>query len=115
MSEGGRNVMAALMALLGWGGLAFLVTRTLPQPFTWLLFLALLLATLMLTVFLPLQHLHRRLARPTRTRAFRQSFWLALFVVSCAWLQMRRVLDWTVALLLAAVFGLLEGFLSSRE
>ena len=115
MSVRGRNVLAALMALLGWGGLAYLVTRTSPQPYTWLLFLALLLVTLMVTVFLPLQHLYRRLARPIPARALRQSFWLALFVVSCAWLQMRRVLDWTVALLLVAVFSLLEGYLLSRE
>jgi hypothetical protein len=115
MSEQGRNILAALMALLGWGGLIYLVTRTSPQPYTWLLFLGLLLVTLMLTAFFPLQHLHRRLAKRTPARALRQSFWIALFVVSCAWLQMRRVLDWTVALLLAAVFSLLEGYLLSQE
>ena len=114
MNERGRSILAALMALLGWGGLAYLVTRTSPQPYTWLPFLALLLVTLMATAFLPLQYLHRRLARSIPARALRQSFWLALFVVSCAWLQMRRVLDWAVALLLATVFGLLEGYLLSR-
>jgi len=115
MSERGRSMSAALAALLGWGGLAYLVTRASPQPYTWLLFLALLLVTLTFTAFLPLQYLHHRLSRSTPGSALRQSFWLALFVVLCAWLQMRRVLDWAVALLLAAVFGLIESYLLSRE
>lgn len=115
MSERGRNILAALMALLGWGGLAYLVHRTSPRPFAWLLFLALLLVTLMTTTFLPLQYLYRRFAMPAPARALRQSFWLALFVVLCAWLQMRRILDWAAALLLATVFGLVEGYLLSQE
>ena len=115
MSKRGSSIVAALIALLGWGGLAYLVTCTSPQPYRWLLFLALLLVTLTATAFFPLQHLHRRFARPMPARALRQSFWLALFIVLCAWLQMRRVLDGAVALLLATVFGLIEGYLSSRE
>jgi hypothetical protein len=115
MSARGRSMSAALVALFGWGGLAYLVTRASPRPYTWLFFLALLLVTLTFTAFLPLQYLHLRLSRSTPGRALRQSFWLALFVVLCAWLQMRRVLDWAVALLLAAVFGLIESYLLSRE
>ncbi len=115
MSGRGGNILAAVIALLGWGGLAYLVDRTSPQPYTWLLFLALLLVTLVTTIYLPLRHLHRRLAKPVPARALRQSSWLAIFVVLCAWLQMRRTLDWTVALLLATVFGLIEGYLLSRE
>jgi len=115
MSGRGGNILAALIALLGWGGLTYLVNRTSPQPYTWLLFLMLLLVTLVATSCLPLQYLYRRLARPAPARALRQSFWLALFAVLCAWLQMRRVLDWTVALLLAIVLGLVEGYLLSRE
>ena len=115
MSGRGEKILAALIALLGWGGMAYLVDRTSPQLYTWLLFLALLLVTLMVTAFLLLQYLYRRFAKPAPARALRQGFWLALFVVSCAWLQMRRVLDWAAALLLATVFGLIEGYLLSRE
>lgn len=115
MSEQGRNILAALIALLGWGGLAYLVDRTSPQHYMWQIFLALLLVTLIATSFLPLQYLYRRLAKPVPARALRQSFWLAFFVVLCAWLQIRRVLDWTVALLLATVLSLVEGYLLSRE
>lgn len=115
MSRRGRNVLATLIALLGWGGLAFLVNRTSPQPYTWLLFLVLLLVALMTTFFPPVQYLYRRFDRPAPVRALRQSFWLALFVVLCAWLQIRRALDWAAALLMATVFGLIEGYLSSHE
>ena len=97
------------------GGAGLPGDRTSPQSYTWLLFLTLLLVTLMTTAYLPFQYLHHRVAKPVPARALRQSFWLALFVVSCAWLQMRRVLDWAVALLLATVFGLIEGYLLSRE
>jgi len=115
MSGKGRNILAAAIALLGWGGLAFLVDRTSPQPYTWLLFLVLLLVTLTPTAFLPLQYLYHRFARPAPARALRQSFWVALFVVVCAWLQMRRALDWATAFLIATVFGLIEGYLVSHE
>jgi len=115
MSRKSQSILATIVALLGWGGLAFLIDRTLPHPYTWLLFLALLLITLMTTTFLPLLYLHHRFARPAPARALRQSFWLALFGVLCAWLQMRRVLDWAVALLIATVFALIEGYLLSHE
>ena len=116
MSRKGESILAALIALLGWGGLIVLVDRTSPLlPYTRFLFLALLLLALTSTSFLLLRHLYNRFARPTPNHAIRHSFWLALFVVLCAWLQMRRDLDWAVALLMATVFSLIEGYLLSHE
>lgn len=115
ISRQGQSVLTVLIALLGWGGLAFLIDRTSPRPYTWLLFLALLLITLIASFFLPLRYLYRRFARPAPDRALWQSFWLSLLVVLCAWLQMRRILDWAVILLIATVFGLIEGYLLSHE
>jgi len=104
-----------VIALLGWGGLAYLIVHTSPQPYNWVLFLALLLVAATTTSYLPLQYLYRRFARPTPAAALRQSFWLALFVTLCAWLQSHRVLDWAAALLLATVLGLIEGYLLNQE
>lgn len=115
MSERGKSLLAALAALAGWGGLAYLVTQTSPRPYTWLLFLALLFLALSSTAFLLLQYLYRRFSRPAPTPALRQSLWVGLFVVLCAWLQIYRILDWAAALLLAAVFGLVEGYLLGHE
>jgi hypothetical protein len=115
MSERGKSVLATLTALAGWGGLVYLVTQTTPQPYRWLLFLALLLAALTSSTFLLLRYLYRRFDRPTTAPALRQSLWVGLFVVLCAWLQIYRILDWAAALLLAAVFGLVEGYLLSHE
>jgi hypothetical protein len=116
MSQKGESILAALIALLGWGGLVVLVDRASPLlPYMRMVFLALLLLALTTTSFLPLRYLYRRFARPTPNHAFRHSFWVALFVVLCAWLQMRRDLDWAVALLMATVFGLIEGYLLSHE
>jgi hypothetical protein len=35
--------------------------------------------------------------------------------VTCAWLQIPRVLNWSIAFFLAIVFIVLEAFLRSRE
>ena len=45
----------------------------------------------------------------------RQSIWIGLFVVMCAWLQMPRVLNLPVAFFLGLVFIVIEVFLRSRE
>jgi hypothetical protein len=45
----------------------------------------------------------------------RQSVWIGLFVVICAWLQIPRVLSPIVAVLLALVFLAIEVFLRFRE
>ncbi len=38
-----------------------------------------------------------------------------LFVVTCAWLQIPRVLSWPIAFFLALIFVVVEVFLRSRE
>lgn len=50
-----------------------------------------------------------------RFRFIRQSGQIGLMVVIIAWLQMMRVLDWTLALIVVGVFALIETFLITRE
>jgi hypothetical protein len=48
-------------------------------------------------------------------RPIRQSWWAALFLVLCAWLQTLRALNWIIAALVLAVFSLIEVFILTRE
>ena len=45
----------------------------------------------------------------------RQSVWIGLFVVTCAWLQIPRVLNPPTAFFVALAFIIIEVFLRSRE
>jgi len=110
--------LVILGILAGWGGLAYLVTQTSPGPLTQLAFLTSLALALMFTSFPAVLYLNRRFAPRAAFpahRPWRQSGWLALFGVVCAWLQMRRALNWTVALILATIFTLIEAFILTRE
>ena len=111
--------ISALLALLGWLGLAYLVDSTSPDAYTLPLFFALLFFALGAT-FLPFaSYLNYRFSRegepPGQWRPLRQSGWGALFAVLCTWLQMIRALNWLVAVLLAGVFILIEAFILIRE
>jgi len=48
-------------------------------------------------------------------RPIRQSGWVALFLVLCAWLQMLRALNGIIAVLVLAVFSLIEIFILTRD
>ncbi|MGQ9626482.1 MAG: hypothetical protein ACUVV0_06205 [Anaerolineae bacterium] len=119
MSGWSLGVISGLLAVLGWLGLVYLVDNTSPDAYTIPLFFILLFFALT-TTFLPaasyLNHRFRRAEeRPGRWRILRQSGWGALFFVLCTWLQLIRVLNWMVAVLLAGVFILIEAFILIRE
>jgi hypothetical protein len=54
-------------------------------------------------------------APPSSGVILRQSIWVGLFVVACAWLQIPRVLNPLLALLLAAGLVVIEVILRLRE
>jgi hypothetical protein len=110
---------AALMAL-GWGGLYLLVTET--RPFVgerWQFFL--LLHVAVASSALPfIRYLNLRFTPITRQPPagdvlVRQSVWVGLFAVTCAWLQIARVLTPAVAFFVALALIVIEVFLRSRE
>ncbi|NJL95916.1 MAG: hypothetical protein HC915_20390 [Anaerolineae bacterium] len=45
----------------------------------------------------------------------RQSLWVALYITTCAWLQIPRVLNGAMAFFLALCFAAIEVFLRLRE
>ena len=116
----GILVAALLMAVSGWWGLFILVTQTIPRVGQrWLFFMILQIAitgTLLPLVryinvrFTPIDH-----EVPPGGVIVRQSMWVALFIVICAWLQIPRVLTWSIAFFLAIVFLVIEIFLRIRE
>jgi hypothetical protein len=111
---------AAVMAITGWIGLWLLVTTMLPTAFPrWLFFVFLYLAVTG-TVLPFVRFLNARFTRsdssaPSDGIVLRQSIWVGLFVVACAWLQIPRVLNPLIAFFLALSLIAVEVFLHVRE
>lgn len=115
----GAMLAAAFMAVAGWVGLWLLVTSTLPTAFPrWLFFVFLYLAVTG-TVLPFVRFLNRRFSGedsvPSSSVILRQSIWVGLFAVACAWLQIPRVLTPVLALFLALSLVVIEFFLHLRE
>jgi len=110
----------ALMAA-GWLGLAALVLTSPPRigAELWIFFLLLHFAitgtTIPIVRYLNVRLTPKSAELPTGGVIVRQSVWIALFVVICAWLQIQRGLSAPVAFFLILVFVVLEVFLRSRE
>jgi hypothetical protein len=110
---------AVLIALLSWTALYGLVHLPI-NPVTKALFFVLLFTGIASTVLPPAAYLNARFGRcknvrVQRVRFVRQSIWSGLLVAVAAWLQMRRALSLTLAVILIAVFVLTETFLITRE
>lgn len=116
----GVLVASVAMMALGWLGLYQLVTTTLPRVGQRWLFFLLLEFAVTGTVLPFVRYLNIRFTPidadlPPGGVLVRQSIWIGLFVVMCAWLQMPRVLNLPIAFFLGLVFIVIEGFLRSRE
>jgi hypothetical protein len=116
----GMIVAAALMMIAGWGGLYYLVTTQIPRVGQRWMFFVLVQIAVAGTVMPFLRYINVRLTPVTRAVPpsgviVRQSVWFALFVVTCAWLQIPRVLTIPIMFFLALAFIVIELFLRSRE
>jgi hypothetical protein len=104
--------------VLGWGGLIILFATTLPTVGPrWLFFFLCVLAitgtTLPITAFL-----NRRFPSTPPSTYFvivRQALWFAVYVSTLIWLQMGRVLNLALAVLLAIGLSLIEFLLRLSE
>ena len=108
-----------LIAFLSWLGLWGLIQLPVTGPARVLLFV-LLFFGITSTAMPPISYLNARFGhcrdrRTFQARFIRQSIWLGLLVVVLGWLQMRRILTTTLAMILAAVFVLIETFILTRE
>src|SRR5690606_18649016 len=116
----GVLIAALLLALVGWVGLYQLVTANLPRVGPrWLFFVFLQLAVTGTVIpvvrFLNVRFTLMERELPPGGVIVRQSIWIGLFVVTCAWLQIPRVLSWPIVFFLALIFVVVEIFLRSRE
>ncbi len=116
----GVLIAGVVFMVIGWLGLYQLVTTSLPLVGQrWLFFILLQLAVTG-TVLPFVRYLNVRFTPVTADLPpggviVRQSIWIGLFVVMCAWLQIPRVLTWPVAILIALLFIIIEAFLRARE
>jgi len=116
----GVLIASTIMMVGGWVGLYQLVTTTLPQVGQrWLFFVLLDIAVTGSAVPF-VRYLNVRFTPLDKELApggvlVRQSVWIGLFVVTCAWLQIPRVLTLPIAFFLALVFVVIEIFLRIRE
>lgn len=116
----GVTIAAIIMAIVGWAALWLLVTRALPTAFErWLFFVFLYLAVtgtvLPFVRFLNMRFIREDATPPSGGVILRQSIWIGLFVVACAWLQIPRVLNPVIAFFLALSLIVIEVFLRLRE
>lgn len=109
---------AVIITLLGWGGLFAIINFSEPSGGTrWAFFF---FAVLGLTGFaLPVvAYLNKRFPSkppPTHAVILRQAIWIGIYLPTLAWLRVGRVLNISIALLLAAGLILVEWLLRLRE
>lgn len=117
----GILIAAAILFVIGWGGLYVLVNTEIPRIAgqLWVFFVLFHLGITAITIPI-VRYINVRLTPINQPIipggiVVRQSVWVGLYMVICAWLQMPRVLTLPVALLLALVFIVIEVFLRNRE
>ncbi len=113
----GLNFAAGVMFLVGWGGLYFLIQNILPTPGPRWMFFVLFYIAVTGTSLPFLRLLNRRFVSEVTPDSviLREGLWAGLYATTCAWLQIPRVLNWPIALLLALAIIVIEGFLRLRE
>jgi uncharacterized protein YacL len=107
--------LAIGMAVVSWAGLGYVVLTQSPSTVTKALFFPLIFLAIASAVIPCLAWLHERLGHEDEPAAvLRQGAWAGLYVSLVAGLQMARLLDAIVAVVMAAIFVLLEVFLLQR-
>jgi len=120
-SEGGAvssrqlGVLAVVVAILSWAGLGYVIATQPPTALTAGLVFPLLFLAVGSVATLPLSWLRRRLVQEAEaTVVLREGGLAGLYVTLIAGLQLARMLDAIVGLVLAAIFVLFEAFLLQR-
>lgn len=117
----GLLISAVLLMLAGWGGLYIVITHMQPRigGELWLFFACLFMAVTGTAI--PFVRYLNVTFTPTDSEVppsgviVRQSIWIGLFVLMCAWLQIPRALSLPLAFFMGMVFIVVEVFLRTRE
>ncbi len=112
------GLSALVLMLLGWGGLYFIVTQTLPDVWPRWGFFVLMLMAISGTLLPIIYFLHRRFPDEPPADAnviARQALWFGVYAATLAWLQLGRLV--TVYVILGLGIGLIaiEYFIRMRE
>lgn len=112
------GLSALALTIIGFGGLYFIITQTLPfVPARWAFFVFMFMGLTGLA--LPIVYfLHKRF--PSEPPAdsnviMRQSFWVGVYGATLAWLQLGRLVTLNVMLVLAGGLIAAEYFIRLRE
>ena len=102
------GLSALILILMGWGGLYFLITETLPYTWPRWGFFVLMLTAITGTVLPMVYFFHRRFPDEPPADAgvvVRQSLWFGIYGATLAWLQLGRLV--TVYVMLGLAIGLI--------
>lgn len=114
----GTTIAAVLIASIGWLGLFYLVNNVIPQASARWVFFVLLYMAVSGSIIPIAQFINDRLhgeRPPPDWVSVRQGLWIGLYVATCAWLQIPRVLNPLIAFFLALALLVVEVFLRLRE
>ncbi len=109
---------ALILAILGWGGLYFLVNLTIPTVGPRWLFFFLSVLALTGTTLPVIAFLNQRFPTNPPVNAgviVREAIWVGIYFPTLAWLQLGQVLTPALSLLLAVGFLAIEVLLRLRE
>jgi len=109
---------AVILFIIGWGGLIALTITTLPTVGPRWLFFFLCVMAITGTMLPMIAFLNRRFPStppPSAMVIVRQSLWFAIYAATLVWLQMGRVLNPALAILLAIGLVLIEFLLRLSE
>jgi drug/metabolite transporter (DMT)-like permease len=112
------GISALILFVIGWGGLYYLITQTL--PYVWPRWGFFVLALMAITgIFLPIVYFsHRRFPNETPSKAnviVRQAMWFGVYGATLAWLQLGRLVTVYVILGLAGSLVAIEYLIRLRE
>jgi len=112
----GGLILSIVLAVVGWGGLYYLIWHVHPNLQTRYIFLVLWSFALAGTAWPVLLAVNQRWSRNvTWGRVWRQSIWIALFGVLTAWLQMNGAMTLSLAVTIGGTIGLVEILLILRD
>lgn len=112
------GISALILLLIGWGGLYYVLTQTLPFVWSRWGFFVLTLLALTGTVLPIVYFFHKRFPDEVPSDAsviVRQSMWFGVYGATLAWLQLGRLVTVYVILGLAGGLIAIEYFIRMRE
>ena len=112
------GISALILIVIGWGGLYYIITQTLPYVWPRWGFFALALAALTGTVLPIVYFFHKRFPAETLADSnviVRQAVWFGIYGATLAWLQLGRLVTVYVILGMAGGLVAIEYLIRLRE